>query len=199
MRKIRRNVFETNSSSSHSIAISNKDRGYDFNLPVDEDGVLHIPFGTFGWGPHLLKTPLQKLSYYITDNCPYNNVEADIPFDETSIDVLKNKPKMKEVLDLIKEHCPQVEDITFESSNSIYHPFGYVDHESVGTSKEIDLFDLIFNNSVIIVIDNDNSHYYSEYTVCIDENPLKEELFDKTEEEIRAKIDSTPHWGKDWY
>lgn len=48
MRQIRHNVFETNSSSTHCLAFSKKNRGYSYELPVDEDGVLTIPFGEFG-------------------------------------------------------------------------------------------------------------------------------------------------------
>ena len=66
MLKIRKNVFETNSSSTHSLVVSNKERSYDYELPV-ENGVLTIPFGEFGWGPDILVDPIDKLSYLITD------------------------------------------------------------------------------------------------------------------------------------
>ena len=84
MIKIRRNVFETNSSSSHSIAYSKKDRGWNYNLPVDEDGVLTIPFGKFGWSANLLKTPIEKLSYYITDNFPWDELGIERSEEHTS-------------------------------------------------------------------------------------------------------------------
>ena len=45
---IRFSTFETNSSSSHSLVISKKDRGYTYDFPVDESGILTVPFGEFG-------------------------------------------------------------------------------------------------------------------------------------------------------
>lgn len=48
MIKIRKNVFETNSSSTHSLVISKKDRGYDYDGLVIADGVLYISFGEYG-------------------------------------------------------------------------------------------------------------------------------------------------------
>lgn len=140
MLTIRRNVFETNSSSMHSLAYSKKDHGYDYNLPVDENGILRIPFGEYGWGPDILKTPIEKLSYLITDRGGLDD----------------------EIVDMIKEYCPKVKEIELETIGS-YYPEGYVDHESYGTSSEASPEELIFNNNIIIVIDNDNSPYFSNY------------------------------------
>ena len=89
MKKIRRYIFETNSSSSHSLAFSKKNRGYSYELPVDEDGVLTIPFGEFGWGPDVLKTPIDKLSYYVTDNY-MDDIDADKDWEDV-VEELKEK------------------------------------------------------------------------------------------------------------
>lgn len=141
MVNIRRNVFETNSSSMHSLVISKKDKGYSYDLPVDSDGVLKIPFGEFGWGPDILQTPIKKLSYLITDRGQLDG----------------------EIVDMIKEHCPNVKEIKLKTINS-YYPEGYVDHQSYGTSSEISPEELVFNNNIIVVIDNDNSCFFSDYT-----------------------------------
>ena len=71
MLTIRKNVFETNSSSTHSLVISKRDRSYDYEGLIIADGVLHISFGEYGWGPAILKSPHEKLSYLITDR---NNI-----------------------------------------------------------------------------------------------------------------------------
>jgi hypothetical protein len=164
MLQIRKNVFETNSSSTHSLVISKKDRGYDYNtLPV-VDGVLTIPFGEFGWGPKLLKYPIEKLSYLITDrNAIHLDWDKDYEWEEVEkmIDEDKN---IQEIISVIKNCCPEVQEVKFEQGDS-YNPIGYVDHQSIGTSYEKDLSieDIIFSNKVIIMIDNDNSYHYEDY------------------------------------
>lgn len=172
--QVRQNVFETNSSSMHSLVISNKDRGYDYDLPVDENGVLTISFGEFGWGPEILKEPLEKISYVITDRCSVGSLD----FDEK--EALESEI-VKEVIDLIKSKCPNVKDVKIQRSGS-YWPYGYVDHESQGTSyKDKNLEHLIFSNSVIIIIDNDNSRNYEDYFVSWTGTPAKfdiEDLFE---------------------
>ena len=176
MKKIRKNVFETNSSSSHSLAFSKKDRGYSYDLPVDEDGVLTIPFGEFGWGPDVLRTPLEKLSYYVTDNCP--NVDEEKVWDDI-IEELKEDEDIKKAIDAVMFNCPQVKEITFAPASSFY-PLGYVDHQSCGTSHEdgIDVERLIFDNDVIIIIDNDNSCHFENYW-CSAYGRNIEQLFDE--------------------
>ena len=181
MKKIRNNVFETNSSSSHSIAYSKKDRGWDFYLPVSEDGVLTIPFGEFGWSADLLKTPIEKLSYYITDNVPWDELGCDYytSLSELGMDwddiceKLKKTDVFSRMIYNIKSCCPEVKDVEFEQNGGSSYPFGYVDHQSCGTSHEDDISfeDLIFNNARVIVIDNDNSWYFQEWN--------DEDFFDK--------------------
>ena len=54
MIQIRRGVFETNSSSTHSVSISHKNSSYydpsSLNVFIDEyDNKVHVKFGEFGW------------------------------------------------------------------------------------------------------------------------------------------------------
>jgi hypothetical protein len=48
MKKIRRSVFETNSSSSHSISIADTSGLMD-TLPLNEDGGVVLTGGEYGW------------------------------------------------------------------------------------------------------------------------------------------------------
>lgn len=183
MKQIRRGVFETNSSSSHSLSYSKKDRGTDYNLPVDADGVLTIPFGEFGWGPQILNTPMEKLSYYITDNFgdeySYNHSGYELKNFEDKI--YKNKD-IKHLITVIKAVCSSVKEVRFQAMDSPYSPLGYVDHQSRGASNgEADIEKLIFSNSVIIVIDNDNDYNYEDYFESWDGHKARksiEKLFD---------------------
>ena len=50
MKTIRQNVFETNSSSSHSLCIKSiKDLNKSY-LTISDDDLIHVDFGEFGWG-----------------------------------------------------------------------------------------------------------------------------------------------------
>jgi hypothetical protein len=64
MKNIRRGVFETNSSSSHSITISDKNCTLD-TLPV-EGGVVKITDGEFGWEVDNYRDAYSKASYAYT-------------------------------------------------------------------------------------------------------------------------------------
>ena len=181
MLQIRKNVFETNSSSTHSLVISTKERSYDYSLPV-EDGVLTIPFGEFGWGPDILSTPIEKLSYLITDRIDLYDIPEDIKDDEGAVQalIMESEP-ICEIVDAIKCCCAKVEEVRFEIGDS-WNPFGYVDHESCGTSHEdsLSIEEIAFSNKVIIMIDNDNSYHYEAYFKSWDGRPaIKdiEELF----------------------
>src|SRR4051794_35085386 len=63
--KIRRGVFETNSSSCHSISIAS---GAEVNdtLYVNEEGVCDIHPGEFGWGYEQSRDASSKAAYALT-------------------------------------------------------------------------------------------------------------------------------------
>lgn len=156
----RTKIFETNSSSMHSIAVSSSDRGYNYNLPITDDGVLYVEFGEFGWGPEILKNPLDKLSYYITDQFGgYHDEENS--FESVVSNILEDQ-RMKNLIKILEAKVPGFKRLEFGPASE-YSKFGYVDHQSSGTSNGEDVEDLIFNNSKIIIIDNDNSYNYEEY------------------------------------
>lgn len=80
MRKtIRNNVFETNSSAVHSLAIS-PDGLEPSNLPVDEDGYIVTDFGNYGDYNVGITSYDQalKLSYLATECYYLNHYNEDI-------------------------------------------------------------------------------------------------------------------------
>jgi hypothetical protein len=144
--------------------VSSKVREWNNNLPVDENGNLHIYFGEFGWGPDVLNDPLDKISYYITDKMHY--IYDDSKTYDEIIYEFKKKSEIQELIKIIKEQCLNVKDIIFEpvpNKVSLIGKFGYIDHDSCGLTEEItDLRNYIFNSSVYVVIDNDNSCNFEE-------------------------------------
>lgn len=73
MKSIRTGVFETNSSSTHSICIT-KNRRCNMCLPQK----LYFSCGDFGWEYKTLKTPEEKASYlYSSILCIYDKETAE--------------------------------------------------------------------------------------------------------------------------
>jgi len=145
MINIRRNVFETNSSSSHSISISSRDNLFS-NLSQDEDGIITLNGGQFGWSGGDFFDAETKANYCAVDS--YNN------------------PEEREMLRrVIKEHtgCKDVVfNINFEYDCG---DVSYIDHQSHGTSQEAfeseaTLKRFLFNPESYITIDNDNHYDY---------------------------------------
>lgn len=151
-RQIRHGVFETNSSSCHSLSIRNSQTNYDYDclrkFHLADDNTIHAGFGEFGWGYDDYTDPYNKLEYALTmiveTECRnINNVEE---FFESE--------GFTELNSLIKDRC-NCDGITVTSEMDIrhYHPtkwddkkgkyvedysitefyvdhYGYIDHQS---------------------------------------------------------------------
>ena len=139
--RIRKNVFETNSSSMHSLTIGNCDN-YSVDYKKEE---IFLCQGGYYWGPEELNTWLEKADYL--------SIEArDFLLKEKMLFNVLNKkfPNMTFKLDRKKDKWGYVN--------------GNIDHQSIGeiwdeilnsNDPEKTLYDVIFGDSVII-IDNDN-------------------------------------------
>ena len=75
---------------------------------------------------------------------------------------LKENAKIQQIIKIVKRNDPAVKEVTFAPASEVY-PRGYIDHESIGTSKRAKVEDIIFNSNIIILIDNDNSSYFADY------------------------------------
>lgn len=140
----RHKVFETNSSSSHSISIDSTTMMLDTSLTPDSDGQLTIAGESFGWEWARYNDAKTKAQYCFADS--YGN--------ESRMDMLK---------EVLMEQT-QAKEIIFptEAHNEWGGPGGAsVDHESAGTSSEAfeskeTLRDFIFNMNSILFTGNDN-------------------------------------------
>lgn len=142
MQKIRHGVFETNSSSCHSISISNSGN-YD-SISPDKDGVIHVYAGEFGWAQDTFSDPISKLSYLLI----YIRDWVDSQEDKTEF--------MNKLLQVVKDqtHCDRIE---FPTDS------GYIDHQSVECNDLHYMFehaqtlkDFVFGRDSYIETDNDN-------------------------------------------
>ncbi len=157
MKKIRKAVFETNSSSSHSLHIDSKTKLYETIYP-DDDGVITLEGGQYGWEWEKTNNTIEKANYMATYALG----------SETQTDMLKEllleHTGAKEVLITCSDDCD------YDSDN-----YSYIDHQSARceggeggnafNSKE-DLKNFIFNTNSWLFMGNDNGpvplNYYEE-------------------------------------
>ena len=141
MRVIREGVFETNSSSTHSISISGGEYVAE-KFPLD-GGVCKVHSGEFGWEVATHYDAAMKASYCLTYAKSDGGRDADAQM-------------LTEVL-----HEAMGCEVEFMRSGSAYHEWGYIDHQSDDVcapafeSKET-LRDFIFNPVSFLHTDNDN-------------------------------------------
>jgi hypothetical protein len=136
-RLIREKVFETNSSSCHSISLG-KDTGKQFLLDTiypDQNGIITLTGGEFGWEWFKENDAFEKANYAAVASM-YND-----SFRETLIQVIKDQTGCEEV----------IFNVIGETS--------YINHNSVGTCPtDYDgLKDFIFNKNSWLFGGNDNS------------------------------------------
>lgn len=175
MKLIRNGVFETNSSSAHSLAYKNNVLR-DFNYKPKDDlcfaiKELHLTkkpkeyemysympmyFDEYGWGFEVLSSPAEKLSYLMSSVYQYK-----------TWGVIKEDPFFKQVIQWLNE-LDIVVNLPEEYGDSS-EVDAYVDHQSWNVvdkdmfqTKE-DLLTYLFNNDIVIHIENDNSELIQKW------------------------------------
>ncbi len=143
MHKIRHGIFETNSSSSHSIVIAAgacKD-----TLGVDPDGIVRIQGRDFGWEIDEYRDAMTKASYCLTY-------------------VKSNKLTEQEAMlrEVILEHTG-AKDVEFIAPcpGAEWAEWGSIDHQSSDVCRdafgsELTLRQFLFCGDSILRTDNDN-------------------------------------------
>ena len=173
MKQIRRNVFETNSSSSHAISFSNSNHNLDYTqLVPDINGVIHCHFAQFGWwysGEGDTNSAKVKLNYLITQICETNDCIRPwccekYEIQETAESVMETddfKMLEEDIVHTLKEQGINAKKIVVDSDRE-----GYVDHQSVCAIRNIlpdecgTYSDFVFDKGYDLLITNDNA--YSE-------------------------------------
>lgn len=160
MKKVRNGVFETNSSSTHSICIA---QTTSLTIPTS----LHFGFGDFGWETSILRSPKEKASYL------YTGLIALDRHDE----IRKIITYLKEQGLLITSDKPQYKVISFtnsEGQEALYTVginTGYIDHVVeladflTAVCENYDrLMRYLFSDLSYILTGNDNEYTSVEIT-----------------------------------
>lgn len=142
MKTVRNSVFETNSSSTHSITIGS---GQEWDSIPVKNGKIKLHGGEFGWEWAKYNDALTKANYCAVA-CKLKSTNF-------------SKRDLKEV---IKEFTGATKvKFKFSTSWDRYN-YSYIDHQSHDTLDEIttkeDLKDFIFNKSSYLYTGNDNDN-----------------------------------------
>lgn len=181
-RQIRLGMWESNSSSTHTVYLTSETTQEDISEldnHIQDDGYLHIEFGKFGWEIKNYTDAYTKLQYALTmvveTECRYRPIQTvgeSIVFEETegfkAIDSL-----IARVLDcagVVVDSNMEVsifEDYWNKGTTmiGIAHD-GYIDHQSSADDYNslqdfLDYYDIsletfIFDSNVVLHTDNDN-------------------------------------------
>lgn len=148
MKKIRKSIFETNSSSTHSIVI--KDGEY-IEFPNDMKSI-NITTDDYGWEKYTYTNFTDKASYALTYAINYGT-----------------KKDLKMLDKILKEQL-NIKDIKYDGltlRQALNHVgedsriFGYIDHQSVEEASKIfkdenSLKNFLFSEKSYFETDNDN-------------------------------------------
>lgn len=142
MKQTRHSVFETNSSSTHSLSVVKGAGTYD-TLPLfsgnDDQEYVSVDQGEFGWGYEEITNPEGKAAYLWTYVLSKG---AD--------------QRLKDMLERAILKHTGADYVEFE-----YGDEGYIDHQSSENAEPIfesedRIIDFIFNPRSVLILDTDN-------------------------------------------
>jgi len=168
MKKIRNNVFETNSSSCHSLCVSEKPN-YNWTIVPDDEGLVIIPGSGFGHGSgEEYHDSLTKANYLATAAVVGQSWYDDNDAEEDDVpDGLEEKeqfyieraahPDMAQrLVDVIKRHtAAKYVHLVPARYNA------YIDHQSQGTGE--DFFHSNSDEGLRNFLFNGESYLFSDY------------------------------------
>ena len=152
---LRSNVFETNSSSSHTISLANN--GYNRKLlPIEVDLTWE---NDFGWNFKKWSSIEEKIEYLVRSLVRYDYLRDDngyITYDGNVEEKLNNciKPIQKRLHDLgVDFNMPSFEEY---EDGSLDHPEYYYDEIKEIYDSDDDLLSFLLNPNSYVMGGNDN-------------------------------------------
>lgn len=167
MKKVRYNVWETNSSSSHTVSVRGK-RNVDgdyYNCCTQSNRIIKVGLDEYGWHGDPCDNFQSKLAYALSMvlNTEYPNFRY---YDEDFVinqDTLEKCEGYQIILNAIRRHM-DVFGILIERKHD-YYPYGYIDHQSCEDYHSlqdflddwnVDIERFLFDDGVVVLILNDN-------------------------------------------
>jgi len=165
--KLRKGIFETNSSSTHSLVIdrhSSLINKPDFEIIEgwDNEAYVRAESGQFGWEIELYTEPRALLSYLAT------SIINEHHYCKTSKEELKQK--VSDAVYKVTGYYVKFDDDLYEEGlinvkyENMVYKYGYIDHQSFDQPTKVlegtqqDIIDYLFRTDSYLKTDNDN-HY----------------------------------------
>ena len=158
--KTRSGVFETNSSSTHSLTLASNFENMVASPVSDyeiKQGFITVCPGEYNWEEEEFTCISDKLSYLYVDAM---RGESDKEIDPNDEFYRNSNFNLKMIVDAVKEYTGL--GVVFETFSDNYYPFGYIDHQSVGICNEVwddgvnGVIRFAYSNSSYFTTDNDN-------------------------------------------
>ena len=174
MRIIRHSVFETNSSSTHSLSLGNGLALCDtLELPTNDANEVVVELGEFGWGYETLYLQSMKLSYLLTMVAMTEINKETIPEHVSPIEFYRSTDGFKTLNDFVQKYGYagiSTEKIgiqwkSYQSDGRYLDISGHIDHQSCEgyaslqsflNAEEVTVEKLLMDKDSKIIIDNDN-------------------------------------------
>lgn len=167
MIQVRNNLFETNSSSTHSLVI-NPDKNFEknFNLALNNDGMIEVN----GWdqnSDYVAYGFYEKLAYMLSwmylrenDNPYWREYEEpldDMIYPDDNFDS-SYEDEYSIILEVIQKHYPQVKGFVLKNIDDISWDHQTMPYESdfvisIWNDEEVEGY--LFNDSVKVVVGRD--------------------------------------------
>lgn len=147
MKKIRKKVFESNSSSCHSLQISTKGL-QPSQFKLDEKDYIHCDYGQFG-DCRIYSTQYDKLSYLLT-HAFYNTSFLDYRSEE-----IYEKIDFKLIEDAVKSYIPNCKGIKIDMECEPELNHQLYEEEIVNIWNEKEVTNFIFNDFIELKIYRD--------------------------------------------
>lgn len=166
MKVVRNNIFESNSSSSHSVSIRGKAKYND--LPPKNEEITVYP-KEFGWDGPPCDDFNSKLTYAMQMILHTEYPESIVYEDNKYVDqdILEQCEGYQLLLKAIQKYTPTCKRIVIKREKAGgwgWYPYGYIDHQSCNyysladflNDWNVDVERYLFDDDVIVHIDNDN-------------------------------------------
>ena len=145
MKQIRKGVFETNSSSVHTLSIS-RDGLEPSNLVLNKDGNIEVEFAEFGKDEMIYDTQYEKLQYLLSFIAYSSGLYYG---DASDLAELYERYDFRDVCDTICEYAGAKDIIIVGNKEA------YIDHQSmydcvISLYDEDEIINFVFNKHIAL-------------------------------------------------